>query len=88
LYFQETTVATPTYYLAHIEGDVDPILHGPFETEDARNEKAVEIRLSGGDLLDGLFKLDIKAGKPELNAYTGGEIDKLVEGAVLSRGYF
>lgn len=81
-------MATPAYYLAHIEGDVEPTLHGPYDTEDARNARAVEIRLSGGELSDGLFKLDINAGKPSISAYSGGEMDKLVEGAVLTRGYF
>ena len=61
-------------WLLHVWHDVEPHLHGPFETEEARLEAARKIRKSGGDLPDGLYKIDC-ASEPEVDVFSGGELD-------------
>lgn len=59
------------FYLFVTWGDVEPEVIGPFPSEDARNDKAKEIRQEEGDE-NGIFMLDIVDGKPETYAYSGG----------------
>jgi hypothetical protein len=65
-----------TYYLITIWGDVEPELHGPFATEEARDQAALNHRKKqlddGEDFPDGIYPLDVIGGKPEISTYSGG----------------
>ena len=54
-------------YLVIVLGDVEPILAGPFETEQMRDDHAAMHRELEGDK-DGIYKLDIN-NMPSISAY-------------------
>lgn len=65
-------------YLLIVEGDTDPTLEGPFETEAARDAAAKEHRRGDPDRDDGLYMFnahgvdDVDAFDLECDAYSGG----------------
>lgn len=65
----------PEHYLLVIEGDVEPVVIGPFPTMEDRDDDALEHRWQEGDR-DGLFMLDITDdGRPIVNSYSGAFFD-------------
>jgi hypothetical protein len=66
------------YYLLQVIGDVEPVLHGPFDTDEARDAHARLLRDEDrSDLKDGLYQLDVDAhGVPAVNAYCGGDFNE------------
>lgn len=62
-------------YLLWTEGDVDPSLHGPYHSDEARVEAARRFR-DGPAKEDGLYRLDVTCGaKVLVNAFTGEELE-------------
>lgn len=62
------------HYLLIMEGDVTPVLEGPFGTDAERLQRAREYR-AGSDQ-DGVYRLDVPAGiSPDVAPFTGNEID-------------
>jgi hypothetical protein len=66
----------PKLYLLTTIGDVEPELSGPFKTEASRLKTANDHRQNDPDKEDGLFKLDIKDGIPEVGIFCGGDLDE------------
>lgn len=65
------SVPARTYYVVFVEGDVDPYLHGPFSSEEARDKKARQLRREDRqDLKSGIYRLDCTP-VPKLDAYSG-----------------
>jgi len=64
----------PMEYLLVMEGDCHPELRGPFTDDDARVAEARRHRLKEGDE-DGLYRLDVQNGVPEVYGFTGGVLD-------------
>ena len=56
------------YYVLFIEGDVEPKLYGPYKTHKNRDKKAQKLRAENGPE-DGIFWMDMTAGKPVVGAY-------------------
>ena len=63
-------------YLLVTWGDVHPELLGPFGSEEARDQKAAEIRAANEE--DGVYKLSAE-GPVSIELYTGFEMDDLIE---------
>jgi hypothetical protein len=60
-----------SYYVVFVEGDVEPTLHGPFSSEEARDEAARKLRKA--DRLDpksGIYRLDCTPA-PKIDSYSG-----------------
>lgn len=66
-------------YLIVVEGDVDPSLVGPFDTGDAVLKEARRQRQDDPDMENGLFRLRICNGEPEIGSFSGQELDADVE---------
>ena len=62
------------YYLLHIYGDVEPILHGPYKTTASRDRRARTVRHADPGLRDGLYRIDSKCAVT-VNSYSGAELD-------------
>jgi hypothetical protein len=62
------------FYLLHIYGDVEPRLKGPYKSAKLRDRAAKRIRHMDGDLRDGIYRLNVVKGKPEVQSFTGGEL--------------
>jgi hypothetical protein len=62
-------------YLLTTIGDVEPELSGPFETKEDRLKAAVSHRQNDPDKKDGLFKLDVINGEPQVGTYCGDDLD-------------
>ena len=76
-------LARPAYYVLHVEGDVDPYLHGPFASTGERNAKAGDLRVDNSE--DGLYWVDVINGVPTIGFWTGGEMDALEAHALAKR---
>lgn len=64
-------------YIVFIFADVDPVLHGPFFSEDDRNEKVFELRREHGECC-GYYPLDIDEHCiPSITGYAGGFFDEV-----------
>lgn len=75
-----------TYYLLVVQGDVEPVLRGPYKSEAARDRAAKRHRMTDPEMEDGLFPLDVPntflemtaradGNKPEIRAYSGAFFD-------------
>ncbi len=62
------------YYLIRIIGDVEPSIEGQYNSDEERLKEAQEIRETDGDH-DGLYRLNIINGKPEISCFFGNEFD-------------
>ena len=63
------------HYLLHIIGDTEPDLHGPYPTEEVRDDTAQRIKAGRGDE-DGLYRLDMSAdGVPLVRPYGARELE-------------
>jgi hypothetical protein len=60
-------------YLLQIHSDVEPILLGPYQDDEQRDQAAREIKAKRGDR-DGLFKL-YATGKVEVLAFTCDDLE-------------
>ena len=66
------------YYLIKILGDVEPFIEGQYNSDEERLKKAQEIRKDNENhdgLYDGLYRLNIVEGKPEISCFYGNEFD-------------
>jgi hypothetical protein len=63
-------------YLLKVIGDVEPELSGPFNTNKNRLKAAIGHRQNDPDKCDGIFKLDVINGKPQVEAYYGIDLDE------------
>jgi hypothetical protein len=61
------------FYVLRVVGDVEPELHGPYETKTERDNKARSFRKKTDD--DGIFRLDVTNNTPTVSAYGSSEID-------------
>lgn len=59
-------------YLVQIWGDVEPILHGPYDTEEARFLEAYRLARENYGCV---FKLDQEDGEPYVESYIGNDLD-------------
>ncbi len=66
------------YYLLHVYGDVEPILHGPYKTAAMRDRGARTVRHADPELRDGLFRIDSKCAVT-VDSYTGAELETTKE---------
>jgi len=62
------------YYLIRVLGDVEPFIQGQYNSDEERLKRAQEIRKTDGDH-DGLYRLNIVDGKPEISCFYGNEFD-------------
>ena len=61
-----------TYYLIEVEGGVEPCVHGPYQTEEERDNAAKQIRNKQEDD-DGLFMADVdEKGFLTVKSYVAG----------------
>jgi hypothetical protein len=68
------------YRLLVVKGDVKPELRGLFESEDARDSEAKRYRKEDDPgMKDGLYALDIVAGEPRVDSYSGGFFEEAEE---------
>ena len=67
--------STTSLWLIIVEGDVEPIKHGPFDTDEERLAAARAHRHTDDDLHDGIYRLDIVDGIPMVDSFSGGELD-------------
>ena len=59
------------YYVLFVEGDVEPYLHGPYQTENERDQAAHKLRAADRDALkSGIYRLDCTPA-PKVDAYSG-----------------
>jgi len=60
------------YYVLFVEGDVFPILNGPFRSDKKRNDEARRLKRTEGED-NGIYWMNIsKKGKPVIGAYSAG----------------
>ena len=65
----------PEYYVLFVWGDVEPALHGPFETAEARDAKALELRREDSDE-SGIYTLEVDdCYAPSVGTYSGAFFD-------------
>jgi len=62
------------YYLIRILGDTNPYIEGQYNSDEERLKEAQEIRKDNGDH-DGLYRLNIVEGKPEISCFFVNEFD-------------
>jgi hypothetical protein len=62
--------AAPSFYAVHVYGDVEPNLHGPYQTEDERDQAARRLRKEN-DPMDGIYWLNAGSNMA-MGAYSGG----------------
>ena len=61
-----------TYWLTIVRGDVEPAIHGPYDTKELRDQHAKMHRQKDPDMYDGIYKLDIEGKIPSIESYSGG----------------
>jgi hypothetical protein len=66
---------TERFYVLQVIGDVEPHLHGPFDTADERDDYARTLsRECDDDLPDGIYRINA-TGQISVDAYYGGELE-------------
>lgn len=74
------------YYVFFVDGDVEPYLHGPFSTEEARDKKARQLRREDRqDLASGIYRLDC-APAPKIDAYSSAFFEDKDDGNTSDSG--
>ena len=64
-----------SFYVLEIVGDLEPQLHGPYATEEARDQQAVQLRRGDPGKRNGLFRLNVSAkSAPDVGPYSGAEL--------------
>ena len=75
----EAADLSTTFYVLEIVGDLEPQLHGPYTSEELRNQQALRLRQQDPGNHNGLFRLDLTPGcQPEVGAYAGVELQAAV----------
>jgi len=66
------------FFVLQIIGDVEPVVHGPYECEADRDSVALSLRAEdGGDLKDGIYPMEIdRHGAVQVDTYSGGFFDE------------
>ena len=62
------------YYLLEIYGDVEPIRHGPYQTDRKRTDAARRLKKLRGDR-DGIFRFDA-TGDVSIRAFSNHELEQ------------
>ena len=62
-----------SYYFVFVAGDVEPVMHGPFQTKEKRLEVAQKIAEKEGTE-NGYFWLDNSFGELEMGAFDHNDI--------------
>lgn len=67
------TLTASRFYVLQVIGDVEPLLHGPFETEEERDALARKVhdKSDDGGLYDGVYAVEIKNGEMSVDSYSG-----------------
>jgi hypothetical protein len=64
------------YYVLEVWQDVEPFLHGPFDTENERDDKALNLRKVDDEKENGYYRLNVdENGIPSVDSYSGFELD-------------
>lgn len=63
------------HYLLVLEGDVEPSLVGPFNTDDSVLQEARCRRMNDVEMENGLYRLTVHDGIPLVGTFAGMEID-------------
>ncbi len=67
-------VAADDYYVIHMEMDVHPALHGPFESDKIRLAEVIKLMSNAPN--DAFIRVTVPKGiEPDVSCFTGGEID-------------
>jgi len=61
-------------YLIVVWGDIEPDIHGPYETDESRSLAARTLRQEEGPE-HGIYGLDVVDGMPEVFSFSGGELE-------------
>ena len=62
-------------YVLEIVDDLEPQLHGPYATEEDRDQQAVQLRRQDPGKRNGLFRLNVSAkAAPDVGPYSGAEL--------------
>ena len=71
----EVSVGDGSFYVLEIVDDLEPLLHGPYATEEERDQQAVALRRADPGKRNGLFRLDVSAmAAPDVSPYSGAEL--------------
>jgi hypothetical protein len=63
------------YFLLIIEGDITPIVFGPFKSAEARDERAVIEKRRRGEQ-DGIFRIQVRRDRPEVVPYRAYQLEE------------
>ena len=63
------------YFLLIVEGDITPIVFGPFKNAAARDERAVIEKRRRGEQ-DGIFRMQVRRDRPEVTPYRAYELQE------------
>lgn len=67
-------------YVLEIEGDIEPMLRGPYKSPDSRDSAARKLRTKDTQYENGIFALDLmKNGKVRVCSYSAGFLDGAFE---------
>jgi hypothetical protein len=67
-------------YVLEIEGDIEPMLRGPYISPDSRDSAARRLRAKDKQYENGIFALDLmKNGKVRVWSYSAGFLDGTFE---------
>lgn len=65
----------PSFYVLEVVDDLEPQLHGPYVTEEERDQQAVQLRREDPRKRNGLFWLNVStAAAPDVGPYCGAEL--------------
>ena len=63
------------FFVLEIVDDLEPELHGPYATEEERDQQAVQLRRADPGKRNSLFRLDVSAmAAPDVSPYSGAEL--------------
>ena len=63
------------FFVLEIVDDLEPELHGPYATEEERDQQAVQLRRGDPGKRNGLFRLNVPpTAVPEVGPYSGAEL--------------
>lgn len=70
----------PEYYALVVEGDVEPRLSGPFESDVQRDQEAGSIKMENEE--DGVYAVNVVDRMVAVQSYSGNEMDQLKQEAL------
>jgi hypothetical protein len=77
----EAAVVGAALFVLEIFGDLEPQLHGPYATEEARDRQAVQLRRQDPGKRNGLFRLNVTTTTaPDVGPYSGAELSDPLAG--------